>query len=118
MLIFFYVYFVHLLPNLLIDTIALCVESKNLTSEHRELFFCDIKDLIRASYFQTYGVFLLVFLLHFTLLDTSSNETCYYQCSYYHYIGYSFQNTCNVRIFIQQDDLEKRLKLNFKEFNS
>ncbi|XP_035741463.1 fatty acyl-CoA reductase wat-like [Vespa mandarinia] len=88
---FFYIYFVHLLPALIIDTISLC-RGKNLrllrlynkihemsdllnyfcinekkftnerwnellrklTPEDRELFFCDMKDLVWNTYFETY----------------------------------------------------------------
>ncbi|XP_043685230.1 fatty acyl-CoA reductase wat-like isoform X1 [Vespula pensylvanica] len=87
----FYVYFLHLLPAFIIDTIALCIGKKprllkiynkihkmsdvlrhfstiewnfmnerwneltrKLTSEDRELFFCDVKGLVWNNYFMSY----------------------------------------------------------------
>ncbi|XP_046837351.1 fatty acyl-CoA reductase wat-like isoform X2 [Vespa crabro] len=87
----FYVYFLHLLPALIIDTLSLCTGKnprllrmynkihemtdivsyfcinekkftnerwnellKKLTLEDRELFYCDMKDLVWNTYFETY----------------------------------------------------------------
>ncbi|XP_046837355.1 fatty acyl-CoA reductase wat-like isoform X2 [Vespa crabro] len=87
----FYVYFLHLLPALIIDTLSLCTDRnprlfrmynkihemsnllsyfsinekkftnerwnellKKLTLKDRELFYCDMKDLVWNTYFETY----------------------------------------------------------------
>ncbi|XP_043675011.1 uncharacterized protein LOC122632366 [Vespula pensylvanica] len=87
----FYVYFLHLLPALIIDTVALCTGkqprllkiynkihkfmdvlshfsttewkftnerlnelTRKLTSEDRKLFFCDMKEIVWDTYFQSY----------------------------------------------------------------
>nr|XP_050855596.1 uncharacterized protein LOC127066212 [Vespula vulgaris] len=87
----FYVYFLHLLPALVIDTVALCMGkqprllkiynkihkfmdvlshfsttewkftnerlnelTRKLTSEDRKLFFCDMKEVVWDTYFQSY----------------------------------------------------------------
>ncbi|XP_015180790.1 PREDICTED: fatty acyl-CoA reductase 1-like isoform X2 [Polistes dominula] len=96
----FYVYFVHLLPALIIDTVALCIGKQpkllkiyskihkfmdilshfstiewnftndklralhnKLSIEDRDLFFCDMKELVWDNFFQTYLLGIRIYVL-------------------------------------------------------
>ncbi|KAI4498794.1 hypothetical protein M0802_005969 [Mischocyttarus mexicanus] len=96
----FYVYFVHLLPALIVDTVAFCIGkqprllkiynkihkfmdilshfstvewnftndklnelTKKLSIEDREMFFCDMKELVWDTYFQTYLLGIRIYIL-------------------------------------------------------
>ncbi|KAL2741577.1 LOW QUALITY PROTEIN: fatty acyl-CoA reductase wat-like isoform X2 [Vespula squamosa] len=78
------------------------------TPEDRKLFFCDMRDIVWSNYFSIYFPGIRKYILKDPIetlpqgrIKWRSIETCHHLCLSYHRMGYDFETTCNIRIFIK-----------------